>query len=70
MTYTLPLQACNVYDTFAIHIGLVHDVTNTDCWAQNGSMHGHVVATFKTPILQNQDEKASEKLLCGVLFCF
>ena len=55
-----------MYDTFAMHTDLVSDVTDTDCWAQNGSMHGHVVATLKMPTLQNQDEKASEKLLCGV----
>ena len=37
----------DVFDTFTPHSGLVHDVTNTDCWAQNGSTHGRVLATFK-----------------------
>ena len=38
------IPICN---TFATHSGFVHDVTDTDCWAQNGSTHGHVSATFK-----------------------
>ena len=25
----------------------VHDVTDTDCWAQNGNVHGHIFTTFK-----------------------
>ena len=31
----------------ATHFGPVHDITEADCWAQNGSTHGHVFATFK-----------------------
>ena len=38
--------ARDVFDTFTTHAGLVHDVTNTDCRAQNGSTHGRVFATF------------------------
>ena len=29
---------------FATNAGLVHAVTNTDCWAQNGSIHGRLFA--------------------------
>ena len=28
--------ARDVFDTFGSHSGLVHDVTDADCWAQNG----------------------------------
>ena len=37
----------DVFDTFATHARLVYDVTDTDYWAQNGSTHGRVLATFK-----------------------
>ena len=36
----------DVFDAFATHAGLVYDVAGTDCWAQNGSSHGCVFATF------------------------
>ena len=29
--------AGDVFDTFAAPSGLVHDGTDADCWAQNGS---------------------------------
>ena len=35
------------FDTFATHSGLVHDVTDTDYWTQNGSNHSRVLPTFK-----------------------
>ena len=35
------------FDIFVSHSGLVHDVTDTDRWAHNGSTHGRVFATFK-----------------------
>ena len=41
------MLARNVFDTFATHFGLVHDVTDTDCWPQYGSTHGYVFAIFK-----------------------
>ena len=30
--------ARDALDTFATHAGCVYDVTDTDCWAQNGSI--------------------------------
>ena len=42
------------FDTFAPYSGLVHDVTDTDCWAQNGSTHKHIFATFKCRVLTNR----------------
>ena len=30
-----------VLHTFATHSSLVHDVTDTDCCAQDGSVHSH-----------------------------
>ena len=38
---------CDIFDTFATHSGLVHDITDPDCWEQNGSTHGCVFAAFK-----------------------
>ena len=32
---------------------LVHDVIDTECWAQNVSTHDHVFATFKRRFLTN-----------------
>ena len=37
----------DVADTFVTHARLVHDITDTDTMAQNGSTHSHVLATFK-----------------------
>ena len=31
----------------ATHSGLVYDVTDTDCWAQNVSAQGRVSATWR-----------------------
>ena len=46
--------ARDVFDTFATHFGLVYDVTDTHCWAQNGSSHGQVFETFKRRSLANR----------------
>ena len=42
-TKRLAREAAN---TFAIHSGRFHDVTDTNCWAQNGSDYGCVFAIF------------------------
>ena len=39
--------ARDVFDALASHSALVYDVTDTYCWAQHGSTHGCVFATFK-----------------------
>ena len=38
--------ACDVFDTLTAHSGLLYDVTDADCWRQNGSSHGCVFVTF------------------------
>ena len=45
--FKLPMKgrkrlAREAFDIFATHSGLVHDVTDTDCWAQNSRTHGRV----------------------------
>ena len=34
--------ARDVVNTFATHASFDYDITNTVCWAQNGSIHGHI----------------------------
>jgi len=41
------MLARNVFETFAPHLGIVHDVTDTNYWPQHGSTHGYVFAIFK-----------------------
>ena len=57
--------AADVSDTFATHLGLVHDVIDTNCLAQNGRTYGRVYTTFKRrSIFSKEAKKSSEKLLC------
>ena len=51
-----------IHAIHAIHASFVYDVTDTDCWAQNGSSHGRVIATFERRVCK-QDQKLSEKHL-------
>ena len=53
--------------TFIKHAGLVHDVIDIDCWAQNGSTRVHVLATLKCRVFCRQNEKPWERLLCLLL---
>ena len=39
--------AHDVFDTLTTPVGLVHDVTHTDCWAQSGKTHVPIFTTFK-----------------------
>ena len=50
------MLAYYVCNTFATNAGLVHGVTDTDCWTQNGSSHDRVFATFKYWSLRNMRE--------------
>ena len=43
--------ACDVADTCATHASCVHDARDADSQTENGSDHGHVVATFKCQFL-------------------
>ena len=40
--------------TSAAHASLLYDVTDTDCWAQNGSAHSRVFMTLKHRFLPNR----------------
>ena len=42
-----------LFDAFDAHSDLVHYVTDTHCWAQNGSTHGRVFAASKRRFLTN-----------------
>ena len=50
-------MAHGVFDTFASHASLVRDVTEPDCWAQNGSTHDCVFVTPKHVSLTNKTRK-------------
>ena len=52
----------DVFDTFATRSGLVYDVTDTDCWTQNGSTHDRVAATAKRRFLTNRIRISCEEL--------
>ena len=59
-----PVKSRNVLtrdllDTFAVHYGLVRDVTDTDCWAQD---------ELENSTFTKQDEALSENLLRGRFF--
>ena len=43
----------DVFYTFATPAGPLCDVTDTDCWAQNGSTHGSILPTFRRGFLSN-----------------
>ena len=49
---------------------LVHDVSDTDLWIQNGSGHGHVYATFKRWFLTNQTISRVKNYSECILFHF
>ena len=52
--------------------GLLHDVTDTDCWAQNSSTHGHGFTAVKHWFLHKcwLCERWSEKRLCRCFISF
>ena len=47
----------DVFYAFASHTCLVHDVTDTDGWEQNGGIHGRDFATFKHQFLTHRARK-------------
>lgn len=58
------------FDAFAMLAGCICDITQADCWAQNGSINGCVFMIYKQMSVFNKwDEKLSEKLL-GVHLLF
>lgn len=42
----------DVHDSFATNADRVYDVTDTECWAQNGSTLGRVYAPFECPFFK------------------
>ena len=40
---------------------LVHDATDTDCWAQDGSTHGCVTWDFPASVFKKWNKKLNEK---------
>ena len=47
--------AHDIIDTFDTHSSLVHDITGTDRWAQNGNTHSRVfVILFETSMFNNR----------------
>ena len=52
--------------TSSAHAGLVYDVTDTDCWVQNGRTHGHVFITFKHLFLTNRNGNWVKTITCLV----
>ena len=79
----LPFQALmsrkrlahHIFNTFASHVSLICDITDsdTDCWAQNGSSHGHVFTTFEHWFLATRMRNREIKLktvVCFIVYCF
>ena len=58
-------SAFDVFDTFATQSGLVHDVTDADPWAWNGSTRGHVFADLK-----KRDQKSVKNCSVSVFLLF
>ena len=53
--------AHGIFDTAAIHASLDCDVTEMDCWAQNGYARGHDFATFNIDFQHRGGEIEFEK---------
>ena len=58
-------SAFDVFDTFATQSGLVHDVTDADPWAWNGSTRGHVFADLK-----KRDQKSIKNCSVSIFLLF
>ena len=46
----------------ATHSGLVHDITDADCWAQNGSTHGNVLQLSNVDFFTDRSRNGVEKI--------
>ena len=74
-TQSLPMKSrerwfCDVFDTLATHAGHVHDIIDTNCWAQNGSTHGHVFTAFEHRFWSSCNEARSQVDSCCLYFFF
>ena len=54
-------------DTFASRASFVSDVTDADCWAQNGSTHSNI-SPLSNIIFQQKGWKIKQKIAESVLF--
>ena len=57
-------MARDVFDTFATHAGLGHEVTDTDCWAGKWRHSRSCFRDFQTSIFDKHVQKSSGKVLC------
>ena len=62
---TLPTKSTKrlvhvTFGTFATHSHSVCDITDTDCWAQNGSVQS-CFHDFQTSVFNKQDQKYSKR---------
>ena len=48
------------FSTQITHSSLVDGITDVDCWAQNGSTHGHVFATFRCNLFLTGPENLAQ----------
>ena len=62
--------ACGIFDTFATHVVLLHDVTDADCREQNVGTHGHVFAGFRRRYLTNMTRNRVKKPMQWVYVSF
>ena len=63
-------QARDVFDIFSHtwYTSLVQDITDSDCWPQNGSTHGHNYChNFQTSIFNKEDEKSRQNCCVYIL---
>ena len=57
----------DVFNNFATHYSdLVRDVTDADCWVQNGSTHGRVFATLKRRVFIKRANEIQSTTNCWV----
>ena len=52
--------------TFATHVGLTYDFTDTDGWVENGSTDGRVFTTLKRPFLINRTRNRVIFFFCNL----
>ena len=71
---SLPMKSttslgCDEFNTYTTNAAFVHDVTDTNHWAQYGSTHGRVLATFNVDFMANRT-RDRVKLCCALVFYF
>ena len=68
VTYMSDAALCNRHS--ATNTVLVHDISDTDCQTQNGSIQSCISTTSKFLILNNLNHKLTAKLLCLLFISF